>query len=1400
MTKVFNKRNAKRITAILLAVVAVVSSIFIIPTASAAGKEVTVTFDYCYDTGGNIISFVKYTEHGGYTVGTVGEELCRIYADGKDAYCIEPGHSLYSGNTLTTDASAAWNALSKAQKKAVNLALLFGKSGSSSSLVGTDGQKWIATQLVVWEFCTGCRDASTFKLSNSKFIDGITAGDHNPNVKTNYNKIIAKLNSYNVIPSFSYDTQAKAKSNVKELKYSDGKYTLTLTDSKNILSDYTFKKTGNVSVSVSGNKITLISSKAIPDAVVFSATKNMPKVTTTLVACGSSSKQDVVTGVQSDTETKTAYFAVKTSAGSLKIVKTSDDGMVDGIKFKITGADNYSKTVTTNSKGEFQLDDLKIGTYTVTEVTEERYEDQKAQTVKVESGKTATVKFSNVLKRGNLQVVKSSEDNFNEGVKFHLYGTSLSGAKVDEYATTDKNGIANFKNILVSGDNPYTLEEVDTSIRYVVPKSQTAPVVWDKVTKREFINVLKKFTVTVEKTDAEAKKAQGDATLAGAKYGIYDGDKLVDTYTTDKDGKFTTKEYVCGDNWTIREIEPSEGYLLNETVYNVGAEAKNYTVEHNPISVGVTEQIIKGEIEIVKHTDQGQTKIETPEEGATFQLFLKSAGSFDKANDSERDTLICDEKGYAKSKKLPYGTYTVHQTYGWEGRHYVDDFDVFVCDNSKPYSFIINNDIFESYLKVVKVDAESGRTIPYEGAGFQIYAPDNTLITMSVPYPSNLTIDTFYTNSDGYLITPEMLVYDKGYKLVEVQAPHGYVLDSTPITFDITEENSTEEGSIVLTKVNKANYAQKGKITIAKEGEVFYGVNVSGGTDDEGNEIPTIYQPVYETAGLKGATYEIRAAEDIITPDGTVRNHKGDLVDTVTTGNDGFAKSKALYLGKYEIKEIHAPYGMVLSDETHNVELVYADQTVEITETSTSFYNERQKVNVNLEKWLETNEPFDIGTNEKIKNISFGLFATEELVSASGTTIPADGLIEIITLDENGNGFVGTDLPFGSYYVKELATDEHYILTDTKFPVVFEYEGENTKTVDLTVNDGEPITNELIYGTVSGKKIDENGEALGGAVIGLFKSADAEFTAENATLTTESAEDGSFTFGEDTIPYGTWYVREIEQPTGFVLNDAVYPVTIGKDGDIVEIEIVNEHIRGNIKTTKVDADYPDNKLTGAVFEIYSDTNANGKLDKDDKLLSKIKETDTGIYEMDDLVYGHYLVKEKKAPDGFILDENTYPVFIETDGKTYDVENDAGKGFLNEAMKGSLKIIKTSSDNKVKGISFRVTGENGFDKVFKTDKNGEILIEGLRIGKYVVSEVNDDASAGYILPDDEVVEIEYGKTASVKMHNEKIHVPQTGDDSAPGSLWLMIGGISAAGIAACVTALVRKSKKHNKEAA
>lgn len=482
---------------------------------------------------------------------------------------------------------------------------------------------------------------------------------------------------------------------------------------------------------------------------------------------------------------------------------------------------------------------------------------------------------------------------------------------------------------------------------------------------------------------------------------------------------------------------------------------------------------------------------------------------------------------------------------------------------------------------------------------------------------------------------------------------------------------------------------------------------------------------------------------------------------------------------------------MVLNSESHLVELVYAGQNVSVTETATSFYNERQKVEISLIKMLETDELFGIGANGEIENISFGLFAAEEIVSASGTSIPADGLIEIVSPNKDGTAVFETDLPFGKYYVKELATDGHYILNDKTYPVTFEYEGQKTAKVELTANDGSPIENNLIYGSVSGKKVDENGQALGGALIGLFKPDETEFTKENALMTAVSAEDGSFSF--DKVPYGHWVIREIEQPTGFVLNEAVYDVEIKDDGQVANVEIENKHIRGNVTLTKVDAEYPQNTLQGAVFEVYEDTNDNGKLDAEDKLIGTLDKKKNGVYEMQNLFYGRYFVKETKAPEGFILDTDVYEVFIDTDDKTYTVENKAGVGFINEAMRGNLKIIKTSSDGNVKGFTFRITGPSGYNETFTTDDKGEILIENLRIGEYHISEVADNASAAYVLPADKDATVVLGGTTVVEMHNTLRETPKTGDNSNLG-LWAVLAGVSVAGIITCSIFGFKRKKK------
>lgn len=1402
----------KRTLSLFLAMLMCVTTLFGMGTTAFAAEETDEVYlisyprdgdaNYGGEWGHNSLSFMN-----GWSTATSRFTTIRAMGsyEGNICYCIEPGVPQQTGNTFTKKGEDFWDYYPSFYNSTISpddIKLFIGRI-FQYGYTGTISTSWrsqneggdklahaVATQLLIWETVVGERDADFGKVStggkNAITEQICTSHPLYSQIMSYCDSIAASVQKHSKVPSFFSKSAGKAQ-NI-ELAWDGEKYTATLTDTNNVLSDYLFSASvPGIRFSVNGNKLTITADTAPADTVTITAEKRNSQrrgvITWTDGVYGPNGKlQDTVTYAQTVNDPVKGYLNIKVSYGSAKIVKTSEDGKVEGISFTITG-NGVHKTVTTGAGGIIQIDNLAPGVYTVTEQNYDKYEPQEVRRVTVVSGQVTTVNFNNTLKRGTLIVTKTSEDGLNEGVKFHLYGTSLSGLAVDEYAVTDSAGKAVFSDVLIG--TGYTLEEVDTAIRYVVPANQTAAVEWNTVTNKSFTNILKKWNVTVTKSDAEMGLPQGDATLAGAVYGIYKGDQLVDTYTTDANGQFTTKYYVCGDDWTIREITPSEGYLLDSSVYPIGAEAKNYAVEYNTTANDVTEQIIKGRIAIIKHTDDGETQLETPEAGAEFAVFLKAAGSYDNAKASERDYLTCDENGYAATKDLPYGIYTVHQAKGWDGRELLADFDVYIAKDGQTYRYLANNRNFESYIKIVKVDAETGKVIPLAGAGFRIYRPDGSLITQTFTYPAVTTIDTFYTNSDGYLITPEKLEYGTGYSLVEVSAPYGYTLNSEPVYFDVTADNATEENAVTVVEVTKSNTAQKGVLRISKSGEVFSSVTEADG----------IYQPVFTVKGLAGAIYEIAAAEDIITPDGTLRYTAGEVVDTVTTDETGLAESKPLYLGKYEIREITAPTGYVRNTEVHTAELVYAGQEVEITETAADFCNERQKAAVSLNKVLEQDERFGIGKGGELSAVTFGLFAAEELTAADGSIISADGLLEIVSVDENGHTVCKTDLPFGSYYLKELSTDGHYSLSDEKYPIVFEYTGQDTALVDIKANGGVPIENKLLYGEIHGLKKDEDGSGLAGALIGLFRADCTEFTTEKAILTATSAEDGSFSFVR--VPYGNWIVREIEAPIGFVLSEETYPVTVDADGAVIEVEIENTRIRGAVQLTKTDRDYPDNKLTGAEFTVYRDSNGNKELDADDALLGTLTETGIGVYEMADLLYGGYFVKEAKAPEGFYLDDNAYYFEITEDGKTVTVENEAGRGFVNAPQVGSLKIIKTSSDGKVEGFSFHVTGPNGYVGIFTTDKNGEIIIDDLRIGEYVVSEVSDVASSAYVLPADKTASVFEGAVTKVEMHNELRDTPKTGDDSNP-ALWFALLGVSAAGAAVLGIVGFRKRRKEGAE--
>lgn len=1334
MKNSFLRRSVSLLLSIFICLSTIVGVALTASAASTTGKAIVIGYPRNGDANYSTVTWGHGELHymGGwmchkgrhttfYTMNSYKGNIC---------YCIEPGRPLDTGLVFTQKGEDFFDNFPEAYNSTISaddIKLFLGRilqygytgqiSDSWKSQNAEDADtmsKAFATQLLVWETVVGERD----EYFNHVTPNGYNAileqvrGDHplRNGIMNYYNAIASAVQQHTKLPSFLSRTAGKAQT--VELSWDGSRYCAELTDTNGVIDNYNYSAPGMNCV-VSGNKLIITSNSAPTDKVTLTAEKKSSQRRGLIIWSDGAyqpggGNQDTVTfGQQVDDPVK-GYISLKVSYGSAKIVKVSEDGKVDGITFRIQG-NGIDKTVKTVNGGVIQVDNLKPGVYTVTETEYDKYIPQEVRRVTVVSGQVSTVNFSNKLRRGDLTVKKTAEDGLIGGMKFRLYGTSLSGIEVNEYAVTDKNGVATFKDVLIG--TGYTLEEVDTPTRYVVPEKQTAAIEWNKVTNKSFDNVLKKFNVTVTKSDSEKGLPQGDASLAGAVYGIYKGNQLIDTYTTDANGSFTTKYYICGDDWTIREISPSEGYLINTESLHIGAEAKLYTVEYNLAKpLDSFENIIKGKIAVIKHCDDGATKIETPEEGAEFEVYLKSAGSYENAKETERDILVCDEHGFAETEDLPYGEYVVEQTKGWDGKELLAPFTVFVSEDGQVYRFLINNAPYEAIIEIVKKDAETGKIIPAAGIGFKVRNTDTgEYIVQHINYPTPTDIDIYYTDVTGKLMMPEKLPYGN-YEIIEQCTAYGYVLDSAPIAFKV-------DGSKTVVTVEKQNMPQKGTIAVSKAGEIFSSVAETNG----------VYQPVFTDGGLAGAVYEITAAEDIITPDGTLRYAKGTVVDTVTTDENGNSESKALYLGKYTVRETKAPYGMVLNGTEKTVELTYAGEAVEITETAAEFYNDRQKAALSLSKILGKDEVFGIGDNGEILSVQFGLYAAENLFAADGSFVPKDGLLEIANCDENGNITFKTDIPVGAkLYVKEIATDNHYILSDEIYPVTFDYAGQDTALVEIKATGGEAIKNDILYGSVKGLKIDrETEKPIVGAKFGLFRSAETEFTAENALITAVSGEDGTFLF--ENVPYGNWLIKELQPADGYLSNEEIYPVRISENGQTVGITVVNDRTP----------------------EIGTKATVNGE---------KTATAEGDITIEDTVSYKHLIPGKAYTIKGILMDMATGKAFL-VDGKELTSE----VTFTPEESCGEVTVRFTFGGSKITKQTDLV--------VFET-----LYRDGVELAAH--ADIEDGGQTVTLIP-------------------PKPDIPQTGDNSNLG-FWIGLGSVALGGVIACIIMYCKRKKDEDDE--
>lgn len=1056
-----------------------------------------------------------------------------------------------------------------------------------------------------------------------------------------------------------------------------------------------------------------------------------------------------------------AYEKRKLKGAVYSVYAGADIKAADGTLIYKKGA-LVKDNLVTGDDGSVTLKDLYLGTYTVTETKAPDNYVCKGESKTVElvyAGQTVEVQtvsatFLNERQKAAVRVEKQDEETKNplSGGIYGLY--AAEDIKVDgktvvpkgtliEKATTGADGKASYKAELPINYS-YSIREIQAPELYLRNSEDTYTFTFKFTNDKEekvnfshtFTNKRVNATIDLVKEDSETgNSAQGDAVFEGAIYGLYaredinhpDGrsgvlykkDEQVATLTTDKEGKASVSNLYLG-KYYLKEITPPVGYLLDEEEHDVNCNYEGdqvETVKRNTVS---KEDVIKQPFQLIKAADNDKTDADLLK-GAGFSAYLissltvKDDGSYDFTNatpivltEDGKTEMFTDERGYACSIPIPYGRYIVRETTTPHNFMPVDDFIVTVTENSSTPQVwrVLLDDEFKAKLKIVKQDDETKQPVLLANTEFKVYDLDaKKYVEQVTTYPNTVVHKSYFTDENGYLILPESLKCGN-YRIEEVRAPDGYTQNTQYVEIKVDKNTAYQMDSVsgdAIITVTYENHPVKGKLVIHKSGETLKSFKKDF---------------VYEETSLEGAEFEIYAAEDIFTPDHQVDEQgnrhviyaKDTLVKTVTTNKNGEAVIKDLPLGKYRVKETKAPAGFVLNPDSQEVAFIYKDQNTPEIEEKLEFSNERQKVELSVEKQ-------DAETGKALKGATFGLYNKEAISSGDKVIVKADTLLQEITSNEKGKAAFTLDLPLGRYYVKELQAPAGYVSSDEILEFDATYQGQDVKTIKLkSVKKNQPTTVEVTKADIT------TGTELDGASMSVLDKdgnvIDSWTSVKDSPHVIKRLQVGkTYILREELASYGYLRATDVE----FTISDTaevqkvkmedevpVARLLVNKKGEFLDSVSLLDNAKGMIEHL---FNYVTGNLTDVTFNVYAAEaiRAADGVSADyyaaDELVGSITTDGNGIAQMDNLPLGRYYIVEKETSHGYVLDnEPRYVDLTYRDQDTPLVTYSAD--WQNARQRVQVEVLKKEKDSD-KVLSGAIFGLYAADDIVSS--KGKVLL-------------------------------------------------------------------------------------------